>query len=55
MEIKFKLDDDKALKAAVTIAASCGICCVSSDTEYPQPAAVNAVNGLCPVSKIKKA
>ena len=43
MEIKFKLVTDKASKAAVAIAASYGLCCVSADTKYPQLAAANTI------------
>ena len=39
MEIKFKLDTEQALKAAVAI----GLCLVSVDTRYPQLAAANAI------------
>jgi hypothetical protein len=42
MEVKFKLDTEKALKAAVTIAAAYGLCCVSKGTEFHQLAAANA-------------
>jgi len=43
MEIKFKLDTDKAARATVMIAASCGLCRVSEGTEYPQLAFANAI------------
>ncbi len=43
MEIKFKLDTEKASKAAVAIAAAYGLCHVSVDTGYPQLAAANAI------------
>ncbi len=43
MEIKFELDTEKAPKAAVAIAASYGLCCVSMDTGYPQLAMANAI------------
>jgi hypothetical protein len=36
MEIKFKLDTDKAARATVAIAASYGLGRVSEGTEYPQ-------------------
>ncbi len=64
MEIKFKLDTDKATKFTVAIAASYGLCRVSADTEYPQLAAVKAIAiiiiiailyGPRPTPKIKKA
>jgi hypothetical protein len=43
MEIKFKLDTEKASKAAVAIAAAYGFCCVSEGTKFPQLAAANAL------------
>jgi hypothetical protein len=43
MEIKFKLDTEKASKAAVAIAAAYRLCCVSVDTGYPQLATANAI------------
>jgi hypothetical protein len=60
MEIKLKLDTDKALKAAVAIAATYGLCRISKGTEYPQLAATNAIAliiiiailyGSCPALK----
>ena len=43
MEIKFELDTEKALKAAVAIATSYGLCRVSEHMDYPQLAAANAI------------
>jgi hypothetical protein len=43
MEIKLKLDTNKALKAAVAIATAYGLCRVSRSTKYPQLAAANAI------------
>jgi hypothetical protein len=43
MEIKLKLDSDKASKAVVAIAATYRLCCVSEGTKFPQLAAVNAL------------
>jgi hypothetical protein len=43
MEIKFKLDTDKAARAKVAIAASYGLGRVSEGTEYPQLAFANAI------------
>jgi hypothetical protein len=43
MEIKLKLDTDKASKAAVAIATVYGLCHVSESTEYPQLTAANAI------------
>jgi hypothetical protein len=43
MEIKLKLDAEKASKAAVAIAASYGLCRVSEGTKSPQLAAANAL------------
>jgi len=43
MEIKFKLDTDKAARATVAIAASYGLGRVSEGTEYPQLAFANAI------------
>ncbi len=43
MEIKFKLDTEKASKAAIAIAATYRLCHVSVDTRYPQLAAANAI------------
>jgi hypothetical protein len=36
MEIKFKLDTDKAARATVAIAAALALGCVSEGTKYPQ-------------------
>ena len=44
MEIKFKLDIDKAARATVAIAASYGLRRVSKGTEYPQLAFANAIS-----------
>jgi hypothetical protein len=43
MEIKLKLDSEKASKAAVAIAAAYGLCRVSKGTKSPQLAAANAL------------
>jgi hypothetical protein len=43
MEIKLELDTGKESKAVVAIAAAYGICRVSADNEYPQPATANAI------------
>ncbi len=43
MEIKLELDTNKALKAAVAIATTYGLCRVSEGTKYPQLAAANAI------------
>jgi hypothetical protein len=43
MEIKLELDTEKALKAAVAIAAAYGLCRVSKGTKSPQLAAANAL------------
>ena len=43
MEIKFKLDTNKAARATVTIAASYGLCGVSKGTAYPQLAFANTI------------
>jgi len=43
LEIKFELDTDKAARATVAIAASCGLGQVSKGTEYPQLAFANAI------------
>jgi hypothetical protein len=43
MEIKFKLDTNKAARAAVAIAASYGLGRVSKGTEYPQLAFANVI------------
>jgi hypothetical protein len=43
MEIKFKLDTEKAAKATVAIAASYGLGQVSEGTKYPQLAFANAI------------
>jgi hypothetical protein len=43
MEIKFKLDTEKAAKATVAIAASYGLGQVSKSTNYPQLAFTNAI------------
>jgi hypothetical protein len=60
MEVKFKLDTKKALKAAVAIAAAYRLCRVSKGTEFPQLAAANALAliviiailyGPCPAPK----
>ena len=63
MEIKLELDTEKALKAAVAITATYGLCRVSIDTKYPQLAVANAIAliviiailyGPCPAPKITK-
>ena len=63
IEIKFKLDTEKASKVAVAIAAAYRLCRVSADTEYPQFAVSNAftliiitaiLNDPHPAPKIKK-
>ncbi len=43
MEIKFKLDTDKAARTTVAIAASYGLGRVSEGTEYPQLAFANTI------------
>ncbi len=43
MEIKFKLDTDKATRATVAITASHGLGRVSEGTEYPQLAFANTI------------
>jgi hypothetical protein len=43
MEIKLKLDTEKASKADMAIAAAYGLCRVSADNEYPQLTATNTV------------
>jgi hypothetical protein len=43
MEIKFKLDTEKATRAAVAIAAAYVLCRVSEHSNSPQLAAANAV------------
>ncbi len=43
MEIKLKSDTEKALKAAVAIAAAYGLCRVPADTKYPQLATANTI------------
>ncbi len=43
MEIKLKLDTEKASKAAVAITATYGLCRVSVHTKYPQLAAANTI------------
>jgi hypothetical protein len=43
MEIKFKLDTDKAARATAAIAASYGLEQVSKGTMYPQLAFANAI------------
>jgi hypothetical protein len=43
MEIKFKLDTEKAAKATIAIAASYGLGQVSKGTKYPQLAFANTV------------
>jgi hypothetical protein len=63
MEIKFKLDTDKAARATVAIAASYGLGRVSEGTEYPQLAFANTIAliiiiailyGTCPGSLVWK-
>jgi hypothetical protein len=60
MEIKFELDTEKALKAAVAIAAAYGLYPVSASTKIPQLATANSLvliviitilYGPCPVPK----
>ncbi len=62
MEIKFKLDMEKAAKATVAIVASYGLGWVSEGTKYPQLAFANAtaliaiiaiLYGPCPAPKAK--
>ena len=43
MEIKFKLDTEKATRAAVAIAAAYALCRVSEHSNSPQIAAANAI------------
>ncbi len=43
IEIKFKLDTDKAARATVMIAASYKLGCISEGTNYPQLAFANSV------------
>ena len=43
MEIKFKLDTEKATRAAVAIAAAYTLCHVSKHSDSPQLAAANAI------------
>ncbi len=43
MEIKFKLDTDKAARATIAIAASYTLGWVSEVTEYPQLAFANSI------------
>jgi hypothetical protein len=43
MEIKLELDSEKALKAAIAIAAMYGLCRVSKGTKSPQLATANAL------------
>jgi hypothetical protein len=43
MEIKFKLDTDKAARATVAIAASCALGRVFEGTKYPQLAFANSI------------
>ena len=43
MEIKLELDNEKASKAAVAIAAAYGLCHVSKGTKSPQLATTNAL------------
>jgi hypothetical protein len=43
MEIKFKLDTDKAARATVAIPAFYGLGQVSEGTKYPQLAFANAI------------
>jgi hypothetical protein len=43
MEIKFKLDTNKAARATIAFAASYALGRVSEGTEYPQLAFVNSV------------
>jgi hypothetical protein len=62
MEIKFKLDTEKAAKATVAIETSCGLGRVSKGTKYPQLASANMIAliaiiailyGPCPAPKAK--
>jgi hypothetical protein len=46
MEIKFKLDTEKATKATVAIAASNGLGQVFEGTKYPQLAFADAVASI---------
>jgi hypothetical protein len=43
MEIKFKLDTEKATRAAVAIAAAYTLCYVSEHSNSPQLATANAI------------
>ncbi len=43
MEIKFKLDTDKAARATVAIAASYALGRVSEGTKHPQPTFTNSI------------
>jgi hypothetical protein len=43
MEIKFKLDTEKATRAAVAIAAAYALCRVSEHSDSPQLTAANAI------------
>jgi hypothetical protein len=43
IEIKFKLDTEKAARATVAIAASCRLRQISEGTDYPQIAFSNAI------------
>ncbi len=43
MEIKFKLDIKKVTSAAVAIAATYALCCVSEHSNSPQLATANAI------------
>ena len=43
MEIKFELDMEKSAKAAVTIAATLGLCQVSERTGIPLLATANVI------------
>jgi hypothetical protein len=43
MEIKFKLDTEKASKDVIAITAAYGLCRISVDTAYPQLAVANAI------------
>ena len=63
MEIKLKLDTEKALKAAVPITAAYKQHRVSIDTKYPQLATANTITliiiiailyGISPAPKITK-
>ncbi len=62
MEIRFKLEMEKAAKATVAIVASYGLGRVSEGTEYPQLAFANVIAliviitilyGPCPVPKAR--